>query len=330
MNQPPDTDRFGRRVSYLRLSVTDRCNLRCAYCFRRENITFLRHEDILRYEEMLSIIEAAVSTGVDKVRLTGGEPLVRRDFLWFMQEIGRRFPGLDLRLTTNATLLSGKVDALRRAGLSRVNISIDSLDRSTYALIAGRDFLPQVMSAVSECLDAGLTVKLNAVALRGVSDREMPAFLELARDRDLDIRFIECMPVGEAGLEQRDRFIGADELLELASNHVKLSPVPRSSASSGPARVFSLEGGRGRLGLISPMTNHFCRTCNRLRVTADGHLRTCLFSDRSYLLRPALHHPRLGVEGVARIMRAAARNKPVGHDLLRDARVRSRMSAVGG
>lgn len=329
------TDGLGRTVNYLRLSITDRCNLQCAYCSRRQNTEFIPHGRILRYEEMLALIRAARGLGVNKVRLTGGEPFVRKDFLAFLGMLREAFPDLDLRITTNATLLAGKAAALKLLGVRVLNISLDTLDRGKYRRITGRDVLPQVLAAMHECLGKGLKVKLNAVAIKGFNDEELPAFLDLARELPVDVRFIEYMPMGGCLEWTEGRLWRADDILAAAMALADLSPLDPGEGARGPSRVFALAGGRGRLGLISPMSRHFCDSCNRLRVTADGRLRTCLFSDKSYRLLGFLRSSGYSDAGLERIIRRALASKPLGYKLLEErisggaARDRA-MSAIGG
>lgn len=335
-------DKYGRSVSYLRLSVTDRCNLRCFYCQGGQQLSLMPHQDILRYEEMLQLIGLAGKLGVRKVRLTGGEPLVRRDVLPFLERVLIQNPGLDLRLTTNATLLPGKAKLLKQYGLSRVNISLDTLERKKYEDITRRDYYMDVRRAIDECLEEGLLVKVNAVALRGVNDVELADFVALARQLPLDMRFIEFMPMGQGTAWSDGNFWSAQDIVAEASRHADLTPIPRSTSevmgeadTHGPARMYSIADGKGRFGVISPLSDHFCGSCNRLRITSDGRLRTCLFSDRQYRLRPLLRHPKLGVEQVRKVIERAGQRKPLGHMLLAQALqngpvCNTRMSGIGG
>lgn len=330
----PLEDSHGRTVSYMRVSVTDRCNLRCSYC-AGEGQEFIPHPDILRYEEILDLMGLARNLGVEKVRFTGGEPFVRKGFADFLVEAASRFPDVHLCLTTNATLIGEHVDRLAGAGIRRVNISLDTLDPEKYARITGRDLFHTVRANIDRCLDAGMKVKVNAVAMRGFNDDELPAFVELARTHPLDMRFIEFMPVGlDTGWDDGSVWQAADILAE-ARQLAELVPLSAQEKERGPARIFGIKGGEGRIGLISPYTNHFCGTCNRLRLTSDGNLRTCLFSDRVYRLRPVLRHPRLGLDAVERVMRRASRDKPMGHTLLQrmadsHSVCRTRMASIGG
>jgi cyclic pyranopterin phosphate synthase len=329
------TDGLGRTVNYLRLSITDRCNLRCAYCSRREQTEYIPHESILRYEEMLTLVRAVRGMGVNKVRLTGGEPFVRKDFLAFLGQLREEFPDLDLRITTNATLLAGKVAALKLMGIKVLNISLDTLDREKYRRITGRDSLPEVMGAVHECLERGLRVKLNAVAIKGFNDEELPAFLDLVRQLPVELRFIEYMPMGGCLEWTEGRLWKAEEILAAASALVELAPLDPEGSDRGPSRIFALAGGQGRVGLISPMSRHFCDSCNRLRLTADGRLRTCLFSDRTFRLLGYLRSSKFSEAGLVRIIRRAMATKPLGYKLVQEringAAIRDRaMSAIGG
>jgi cyclic pyranopterin phosphate synthase len=327
-------DGLGRTVNYLRLSITDRCNLRCAYC-HSPNPAYIPHPDILRYEELVPLVGLARSLGIRKVRLTGGEPLVRRDFTGFIRSLRKTYPDLDLRLTTNATLLAGKVRELADLGLSCINISLDTLNREKYQRITGRDFFPAVRRAMDEVLEAGMRLKVNAVAMRGVNDDELPAFLDLARNNALDMRFIEYMPMGAGTRWSEDKLWPSEDILTQARKLAQLAPVNGKSTQSGPARLFAIQDGKGRVGVISPLTSHFCGRCNRLRITPEGRLRTCLFSDREYRLMPLLRHPDLGLPAVSKVLKLALARKPVGAALLA-ARTQGRgvaerrMSAIGG
>lgn len=328
-------DMRGRSISYLRLSVTDRCNLRCVYCRSGEVLKMMPHEQMLTYEECLELIAVAVELGMNKVRLTGGEPFVRRNFMQFLEQVLARHPHINLRLTTNATLLGGKVPVLKDIGVRALNISLDTLQREKFQRITGRDFFPQVRRAIDQCLDNRLRVKVNVVALKGVNDDELAAFLDLATRLPLDVRFIEFMPVGEKTVWRPDRLWSAEEIVGQAQDLVELLPVQEQGRHDGPARMFTIVGGQGRLGVISPMSAHFCGTCNRLRITPAGRLRTCLFSDHEYRLCPVLRSPKLGREHLRRIIVQAGRFKPVGADLLVETRPEHAvcgkvMSAIGG
>jgi cyclic pyranopterin phosphate synthase len=242
-------------------------------------------------------------------------------------------PGLDLRLTTNGTLLAGKIRTLKELGVSCLNISLDTLDPAKFAGLTGMEAFGLTRQAIDDCLEEGLRVKVNAVALKGVNDTELADFLRLARDYPLDVRFIEFMPIGGGTRWKDEYYWPAEQILESAMALADLEPVGQAGQSSGPARLYTISGGKGRLGLISPLSDHFCKTCNRLRVTSDGRLRTCLFSDKEYRLRPALR--KLGPDAVRTIIERAGNLKPIGYELLRQARDRAAvcgkvMSAIGG
>jgi cyclic pyranopterin phosphate synthase len=327
-------DAFGRTVSYMRLSVTDRCNLRCFYCRAAEDESFIHHEKILRYEEMIRLVRAGVELGIEKLRLTGGEPFARKDFLAFLGMLKEEFPGLDTRLTTNGTLLRGKAPALKHLGVSRVNVSLDTLDREKYREITGRDRFDRVMEAVEECLGYGLSVKINVVALKGVNHDELADFVDLAASRPLDVRFIEFMPIGGGTCWDESRLWPAPEILRSIEAMARLEPAGKRGRTSGPARVYDIVGGRGRIGVISPMSDHFCDSCNRLRITADGRLRTCLFSDREARLLPVLRDSHKGDADILELMKSELADKPLGYKLLEKngagSVCRRIMSSIGG
>lgn len=318
----------------MRISVTDRCNLRCQYCTGC-TAPFIPHADILRYEEILTFLSLAKPLGVEKVRFTGGEPFVRKGFTSFLERVAEQFPEIRLAVTTNGTLIGKDIERLAAAGVKRVNISLDTLREDRFESITGTPHFKRVIKAVDQAIEAGLHIKINAVAMRGMNDDELPDFLELARTRAIDVRFIEFMPVGDGSPWSPETVWKASDIVEQAAGLADLAPVDRKDRKAGPARMFTIDGGPGRLGIISPYTNHFCDSCNRLRLTSDGRLRTCLFSDRTYRLRPSLRHPKLGPETTLRIMRRAVNAKPLGHELLKLADSRNSvchtaMASIGG
>jgi GTP 3',8-cyclase len=330
----PLTDAHNRTVRYLRLSITDRCNLACLYCRGGKIFTPIPHKDVLRYEELIRLIVVAESLGIDKVRLTGGEPLTRRGFFDFLDMARREAPETSLRLTTNAVLLPGHVRRLVAAGITGINISLDTLSPGKYRSITGYDGFAAVRRAIDESLAAGLRVKINAVAMRGVNDDELPGFLDLARTLPLDVRFIEFMPVGGETAWKESMVWNATEILGQAKKLVDLIPEAAGNDRAGPAKMWRLGGGAGRFGLITALSGHFCDTCNRLRVTSDGRLRTCLFSDKEYRLAPIMRSEKLSDDNLRRVIALAIKTKPIGHELLRAREARSvcrkRMSSIGG
>lgn len=342
-------DDHGRTVRYLRFSVTDRCNLRCIYCRSNAIERSIPHDAVLRYEEMLRVVEAAVGSGVEKVRLTGGEPFARKGLMSFIRMLRTHFPRVDVRITTNGTLIRPHVAELRELGIQVVNISLDSFRPEVFAAVTGRDLLHEVRAAMDALLAAGIRLKINAVALRGVNDGEISTFLDFARQNPVDVRFIEFMPMGSGTRWSQSNFWPASDILAAAQRVANLTPLasrlvvesaeqpsspPGSGINGGPARMYAIEGGEGGFGLITAMSNHFCGACNRLRVTSDGFLRTCLFADKEYALRGILRHPRLGVEHVRRVMALANKGKPLGEELLRARRevavAAKRMVSIGG
>jgi cyclic pyranopterin phosphate synthase len=309
-------DEYGRIVRYLRLSVTDRCNLRCVYCRSVIKTRSIPHDRILRYEELLRLAGVGVKAGIRKIRVTGGEPFVRKGFMPFLRMLRAAHPDVDLRLTTNGTLLGEHIDELRGLRLGGVNISLDSLRPEGFQAATGRDLLPVVLRNIDALLAAGINVKINAVALKGINDREVRAFVDFAGRRPVDVRFIEFMPMGGGTGWSEERFQSAGNILAEAAKWAELAPCGADPAD-GPARMYSVVGGMGRFGVITPVSDHFCLTCNRLRVTPDGHLRVCLFDDREYRLSGILRHPRLGDLFLSEIFERACRRKPLGVDILR-------------
>ena len=329
-------DGHGRAVRYIRLSVTDRCNLRCTYC-RSGMETFIPHESVLRYEEMEQLVDMAMDMGVEKVRLTGGEPFARKGFAEFLERLRAAHPALDIRVTTNGTLIGPHIRTLKAIGLNAVNLSLDTFDRDKFERVTGRDLFHKVRENMDALLDAGIPFKLNAVAMRGFNDDELPAFVDYAMRHPVDVRFIEFMPMGEGTRWSDSCFWPAPDILDAVKGLVSVAPVEQGQRSGGPARLYALSGpdgpGLGRLGLITPLSSPVCPDGLRLRVTSDGALRTCLFDDREYRLRNALRHPRLGIEVVRRIVTLATREKPIGARLLerrRNAVAQRRMTAIGG
>lgn len=304
-------DAYGRIATKLRISVTDRCDLRCTYCMPAEGLEWLPKAEILSFEEIRTLTEVAVACGVRKVRLTGGEPLVRRGIVELVRMLSE-VKGLDdLAMTTNGTRLGEFAEPLRAAGLDRLNVSLDTLDPTRFHEMTRRDGLERVLAS----LDVAARVfpgrlKINAVALRGVSETELPGFLELARRHDLIIRFIEFMPLDADGAWQREQVLSGAELLALAREHAELEAEPCSGPSS-PAVEYRLAGGRGGIGFINSVTEPFCGSCDRIRLTADGKIRTCLFSIRETDLMPVI---RAGDrDAIARLLTHAVAFKEAGH-----------------
>lgn len=327
----PLTDRYQRRIDYLRLSVTDRCNLRCLYCMPPEGIPYIPHEGILRYEEIERLAGLAVSLGITKIRIAGGEPLVRCDLPYLCEKLAR-LPQLDsLSLTTNGVLLPLNGRDLYNAGVKRVNISLDTLNPEIYAAITGKYCFFQVWEGIHLAHTIGFhPIKLNMVVMRGVNENEIEELACLTYNYPFHVRFIELMQ-SRPGVQEK-RFLSGDEILRRVKQMGDLLPAP-SIKSHGPARCYRFPGAAGKIGLISPLSQHGCRTCNRLRVTADGKLRNCLFSRDDVDLRSLLRRGASDGEIMAAI-RQYVWNKPQEHPLNRgldSRRCLSRpMSAIGG
>lgn len=308
-------DDLGRRISYLRLSITDRCNLRCFYCKSRMNYKHIPHDQILRYEECLTLIHLSKFLGVQKVRLTGGEPFKRKDILWFLEQIYKNFPEIDLRITTNGTLIKDRIKDLKNIGLTHLNISLDTLQREKFVNITGQDYFNRVRAAIDECLARGIRVKVNVVAMQGINDDELKQFVNFALGNNLDLRFIEFMPVGNDSVWEKKLFWHTDDIVNQIQNITPLEPIKSSEKNHGPARMFNLPQGAGRIGVISPLSNHFCESCNRFRITSNGRLRICLFSDKEYNLLPVLRNPKCSRENLLQTMKRAVKKKPMGYKL---------------
>ena len=283
----PLVDQFQRRISYLRLSVTDRCDLRCAYCMP-ERQTFLPRAEVLSLEELHELALGFIARGITKIRLTGGEPLVRRDMIELVQALGRKVgDGLEeLTMTTNATRLADYADDIRAAGVKRINISLDTLDRATFAKLARRDSLPSVLEGIAAAKAAGLKVKINTVALKGINEAEIPSLIEWAHGQGFELTLIEVMPLGEVEEDRFDHYLPLSAMRETLEQRWTLSG--DEHRSGGPARYVTVVDTGGRLGFITPLTNNFCDGCNRIRVTATGQLYACLGGNEQVDLRAAL------------------------------------------
>lgn len=309
-------DTFNRTIDYLRISITDRCNLRCAYCMPRGNIQWLPQAQILSNDEIFQIVAAAAKLGVHKVRLTGGEPLTRPNLAQLIQGI-RDVPGIrDISLTTNGMLLERQAQALAEAGLSRVNVSLDSLNAAKFRRISHNGDLERVWRGLLMAEQVGLTpIKINVVVVRGVNSDELLDFAHLTIEHPWQVRFIELMPVGNSGdwgsgfPPEPERYFSVQEMMEILGS-LNLEAI-QSPASSGPARMYRIPGAAGRLGVISPLGEHFCETCNRIRLTADGKLRPCLLSDSEVSLQAGLR----GEKDLGALIRKAVFEKPAGHTL---------------
>ncbi len=339
-------DRFSRTISYLRLSVTDRCNLRCLYCMPCDNSTAddsqniyktIAANELLTYEELLRIVRIAINLGMSKIRLTGGEPLVRKGIMGFIEQLAV-IDGLEqIRLTTNGVLLKTKAESLYGLGIRHLNISLDTLQEDKFANITGKNKLQEVLDGIDEALRLGFRIKLNVVAMRGINDDEFLSFAKLALSKEIQVRFIEFMPIGKGSVWNKKNYISAGSIHQHLEEHYSLVVEPGRGAS-GPARVFTIsdaEGQRGRIGFISPISHHFCDNCNRLRLTSEGKLRACLLHDGDTDLKSIL---RRGGEDadIEMAIRDTILFKPKGHSIENGSQgesqpaCRANMSRIGG
>ncbi len=329
-------DGHGRAINYLRVSVTDRCNLRCVYCIPSQPVVRRARQEILRYEEIVRIVEAAATLGVRKVRLTGGEPLVREGLPDLVATLAK-VPGIEeISLTTNGMLLERLADPLARAGLGRVNVSLDTLRPERFARITRGGSLEQAWRGINAAERAGLNpIKLNMVVVKGLNDDELEAAARLTVNLTWNVRFIELMPIGNQGEwgpdfpPAYDRFLPVALMRERVAKLGTLSPA-REARGNGPAEIYRLEGAAGTIGFISSISRHFCAECNRLRLTADGWLRPCLLQEGEVDLRPALREGASS-QAIRAIIAGAILAKPKEHFVTQHGLPLGRaMTAIGG
>ncbi|MHA6344616.1 GTP 3',8-cyclase MoaA [Roseivivax sp. CAU 1761] len=332
----PLIDPFQRPISYLRVSVTDRCDFRCVYCMS-ENMTFLPKKELLTLEELDRMCSTFVRLGVEKLRITGGEPLVRRDIMTFFRSMGRHLESgalKELTLTTNGSQLSRFAGDLHAAGVRRVNISLDTLDEKKFADITRWGRLPQVLKGIDAAQQAGLRVKINAVALKGFNEDELFAMTEWCAARDMDLTWIEVMPMGDIGNEDRlGQYWKLDDLRARLAERYTLTDLPERTG--GPARYVWLEESGQKVGFITPLTHNFCESCNRVRLTCTGELFMCLGQEDNADLRAALRNHPGSDAPLEDAIRGAIALKPKGHDFdysrqSVDGRVSRHMSHTGG
>jgi cyclic pyranopterin phosphate synthase len=331
-------DRYGHRISYLRVSITDRCNERCNYCMPQELQEWLPRQEILTYEETLRLVRIAAGLGVSKVRITGGEPLTRRDIVDFVRQIPEIPEITSMGLSTNGTLLAREVapartmaEALRDAGVQSMNISLDTLDAGVYSQITGRDFHAQVLTGIDAAIAAGFDqIKLNAVLMRGRNEDQLLPLIEFAAERKLLLRFIELMPVSTVDVLNESNFMSVMEAKRLVESAYG-SLIPETDfRTNGPATYYQIPGRRQRIGFIGAMTNtHFCENCNKLRLTCDGKLRPCL---GSYLEFDIMGPLRAGAsdEELEQFFLSVVERKPQEHDFRNNYQPNRKMIAIGG
>jgi cyclic pyranopterin phosphate synthase len=328
-------DPFGRRISYLRVSVTDRCDLRCVYCMA-EDMTFLPKREVLTLEELDRLCGAFIGLGVEKIRLTGGEPLVRRGVIGLIRSLGGRIGegGLkELTITTNGTQLPKMADDLYAAGVRRINVSLDTLDPGVFKAVTRWGEIGQTLDGIFAAKAAGLAVKINAVALKGVNEGEYDRMLAWCGEHGFDLTLIETMPLGEITGDRMDQYLPLSAVRDRLREHWTLEPT--DYRTGGPARYYTVKETGRRIGFITPMTHNFCESCNRVRLTCTGTLYMCLGQEDAADLRQVLRDPGAGDGGLRAAIEAAMLRKPKGHDFVierREARpaVARHMSVTGG
>lgn len=312
LNQPTLVDQFGRTVDYIRLSITDRCDFRCVYCMS-EDMAFLQREEVLSLEECSRLVRVFVSLGVSKVRITGGEPLVRKNALWLFEELGKLDGLKELVLTTNGSQLEKKATALKKAGVNRINISIDSLNAERFKKITRTGDLNKVLTGLQASIDEGFeAIKINTVLMRGSNDDEAADLVQFAIDQKIDISFIEEMPLGEVDHTRESSFVSNADTLKLLQD--KYSLLPSTESTGGPARYWRVANSHTKIGFISPHSHNFCESCNRVRITCKGELYLCLGQEDRIELMPLLRdNPDDDAPLIAAIL-DSMRIKPKGHD----------------
>ncbi len=322
-------DGYSRRFDYLRLSITDMCNLRCIYCRPWEEIGKKTHQELLSYEEIIRLASLLGELGIKRIRITGGEPLIKRDVIHLIEELAKIKSIEELSLTTNATKLTQFAWLLKIAGIDRINISLDSLDKNRYNQITGGGNLNDVLDGIEEALKARLVpLKINVVVMSEINDDEIEKFARLTLDKDIQVRFIEFMPIGTQMDLWSRRYLPGHVIKERITSYFSLIPT-NDVIGNGPADYYQIEGAMGTLGFISPISNHFCSRCNRLRLTSDGHLRLCLGNEMEFDLKGAMRN-RASDEELKRIIVQAVKQKPKGHQFYKEKINGRQMVAMGG
>lgn len=308
-------DTYGRAIDYLRISVTDRCNLRCRYCMPEEGIEDLGHNRMLSLEQIYRLVKMATRAGISKIRLTGGEPLVRRNIITLIEKISKLPAIEDVSLTTNGILFTKMAEELKKAGLNRVNISLDTLQKEKYMYITRKGRIDQAVQAMYKALELNMNpVKINVVIIKGFNDNEILDFARLAYELPVHVRFIEFMPIGDLDFHTRDKVISVDSIKGTIAPEYNLV-YGTDVRGYGPAKYVRIQGGKGTLGFISPLSEHFCGACNRIRMTADGKLRGCLYNKSEVDLRLALYN-NFSDEQLLALFKKAILMKPGQHHML--------------
>lgn len=322
-------DSYSRKIDYLRISVTDRCNLRCVYCVPECGILQKAPYEILTFEEIAKVARLAIGIGINKIRITGGEPMARRELPRLIRMLSSQAGLKELSLTTNGMLIEEYATELKEAGLKRLNISIDTLDERKFRKITRSAGLRDVLLGIDAAIQAGFLVKLNVVAMRGMNDDEILGFAQFAREKQIIIRFIELMPmIGDQSLS-RNFYISCAEIKDKLKSLGELKPVDTEIIGNGPARYYKIEGFSAVIGFITPLSDKFCLSCNRLRLTSDGILMPCLLSQEGVDLRNALRQNH-SEEEILSLIEKAIFSKPAGHNLAFSSSKQYLMSQIGG
>jgi cyclic pyranopterin phosphate synthase len=322
-------DSYHRTIDYLRISITDRCNLRCIYCRPWQEIGKKSHQEILRYEEIVRLTSLMAQLGIKRARVTGGEPLIRRDLLPLIEELAKIELLEEVSLTTNATKLAHFAGQLKKAGVNRINISLDSLNEKRYAQITGVGNLNDVLTGIEEALRVGLDpLKINMVVMKGINDDELEEFALLTLNKNLHIRFIEFMPIGQQKISWTERYLPTDLLKERLTSFFGLIPY-NGLPGNGPAEYYRIKGASGSIGFISPISHHFCSKCNRIRLTPDGHLRLCLGKEIEFDLKTPLREGASDLE-LKKLIGQALKHKPKEHQFHLKSPKARQMVAIGG
>ena len=328
-------DRFGRMHDYLRISVTDRCNLRCVYCMPEEGMEFEPDDKLLTFEEITEVVRVLAGLGVRKLRLTGGEPLVRKNLEQLIGMLSQ-IPGIeDIALTTNGIYFASRAEKLRAAGLTRVNISLDSLKADRFSLITRGGDIKRVLASIEEAYRVGITpIKLNVVLMKGLNDDEIEDFLQMTMDRPIQVRFIEYMPIGHQDEAWKSRYLPLSTVLDRCKENGWNAVASDAVYGNGPAQNFRIEGAQGSFGLIHPISDHFCETCNRLRITADGNVKPCLYWSDEFNVRTYIGNDAALEDLFFRALDIKPQNHEMAQALLNETQSHTptlrRMSQIGG
>jgi len=330
-NRPQLIDGMGRTIVNLRISVTDRCNFRCTYCMPADNVEFMDRDKLLTFEEIARIVQVVSKMGIYRLRLTGGEPLLRKSLPVLVAMLAAVEGIEDIAMTTNAFFLKQQAQSLKDAGLKRLNISLDALDQDKFTEVNRRDCLTQVLEGIAEARRVGFkSIKINAVAVKNFSESEIIKLVEMGREQDLEVRFIEFMPLDADRIWERDKVLFGHEIVDIINKKYPLEPI-KDSLEIGPASEYKFTDGKGKIGLITAVSNPFCDYCNRIRMTADGKLRTCLFSTNEHNLKELIRGGANDEEIENKIREALVIKEP-GHKINLDdfERPTRAMHAIGG